>query len=150
MAYITTTDLSNRLGTTIYARVTDRVNGTTADANVAQQIIDDAQAQADSYFARRYATPIDLTAHSELSDILTARVTDLAEYLAWRQSPFVGDISDRVRVLYDETLRWFKAVAKGEIDLPAASLPASRTATDDGPRFTVTERKFTAEELDGL
>jgi phage gp36-like protein len=150
MAYITTTDLSNRLGTTIYARLTDRVNGNSADANVAQQIIDDAEAQADSYFARRYATPIDLSAHSELSDIITARVSDLAEYIAWRQSPFVGDLSDRVRALYDETLRWFKAVAGGKIELPAASLPASRTATDDGPWFTATDRRFTGEELDGL
>ena len=69
---------------------------------VAQQIVDDAEAQADSYFARRYATPIDVTAHSELADIISARVADLAEYIAWRQSPFVGDISDRVRALYDE------------------------------------------------
>lgn len=150
MAYVTTTDLSDRLGTAIYARLTDRVNGNTADSDVAQQIIDDAEAQADSYFARRYATPIDLTAHSELSGIVVARVLDLAEYIAWRQSPFIGDLPDRLRAQYDETLRWLKAVASGEIDLPAASPPASRTATDDGPRYTATERKFTDDELDGL
>src|SRR5690606_24350300 len=106
MAYVTTTDLAERLGASIYARLTDRVSGTTPDAGVAQQIIDDAQAQADSYFARRYATPIDLVASGELAAIVKARVLDLAEYIAWRQSPLAGDVPDRVRFLFDETLRW--------------------------------------------
>ena len=44
MAYITTTQLSDRLGSTLYARLTDRVNGTTANAGVGQQIVDEAEA----------------------------------------------------------------------------------------------------------
>ena len=60
MAYITTTQLSARLGSTLYARLTDRVNGTTADNAVAQQIIDEVEAEADSYFAQRYGS---LAAH---------------------------------------------------------------------------------------
>lgn len=53
MAYVTTTQLSNRLGSTLYARLTDRVNGASADATVAQQIVDEAEAVADSYLATR-------------------------------------------------------------------------------------------------
>jgi phage gp36-like protein len=53
MAYITTSQLSERLGSTLYARLTDRVNGTTANSTVAQQIVDESQAEADSYLARR-------------------------------------------------------------------------------------------------
>ena len=150
MAYVTTSDLSNRLGATLYARLTDRVNGSTADATVAQQIIDDAEAQANSYFATRFATPLDLTAHPELDEIVKGRVLDLAEYIAWRQSPFVGDLPDRLRFVFDETIRWFKAVVAGEIDLPATTPPASATASDDGPRYASDARTFTHDELDGL
>ncbi|GAG33214.1 unnamed protein product, partial [marine sediment metagenome] len=56
MAYITITQLSARLGSTLYARLTDRVNGTSADAAVAQQIVDEAEAVADNYLSVRYAT----------------------------------------------------------------------------------------------
>ena len=107
MAYITTTQLQGRLGSTLYARLTDRVNGTTADGTVAQQLIDEAEALANAYLARRFATPIDLTAHPELTDLLEARVLDVAEYLAWRDSPFVADIPERARLLHDETVQWF-------------------------------------------
>jgi len=149
MAYITTAQLNERLGG-LYARLTDRVNGATADATVAQQIVDEAEAQANSYLARRYATPVDLSAQPELAPVLEARVLDLAEYIAWRSSPFVSDVPDRVRFLFDEALRWFRAVAAGSVDLPAASPLPAPTASDDGPRVAGTQRKFTAEELDGL
>ncbi len=150
MAYITITQLQSRLGSTLYARLTDRVNGTTADSTVAQQIVDEAEALANSYLAKRYATPIDLTAHPELSNVLETRVLDLAEYLVWRDSPFVTDIPERVRLLHDETPDWFTSIASGEIDLPASSPPASRTAVDDSPRYTEPPRRFTHDELDGL
>jgi len=96
------------------------------------------------------ATPIDLTAHPELSNVLETRVLDLAEYLVWRDSPFVTDIPERVRLLHDETPDWFASIASGEIDLPASSPPASRTAVDDSPRYTEPPRRFTHDELDGL
>ena len=150
MAYITTTQLESRLGSTLYARLSDRVNGTTADSAVAQQIVDEAEALANTHLAKRYATPIDLTAHPELADVLETRVLDLAEHLAWRDSPFVNVIPDRVLFLHDETAGWFASVAAGEIDLPASSPPASRTAVDDAARFTEPPRRFTHDELDGL
>ena len=150
MAYTTISQLQSRLGSTLYARLTDRVNGTTADATVAQELVDQAEALANARLARRYATPIDLTAHPELTDILEARALDLAEYLAWRDSPFANDIPERVRLVYEETLQWFASVAAGAIDLPASSPPASRTAVDDSLRYTASPRPFTHDELDGL
>jgi len=150
MPYITTTDLSARLGATLYARLTDRVNGTTADTSVAQQIVDEAQAEADSYLAGRYATPIDLTAHPELADLLTARVLDLAEFGAWKSSPFVSDPPHRVHVLHDTAARWFADVASGGIVLPATAPPRASIARDDAPCYSERTRPFTANELDGL
>ena len=151
MPYITITDFQNRLGTTIYARLTDRVSGTTADATVAQQIVDEAEGVADSYLATRFATPIDLSAHPELTDVLTARVLDLAEYLAWRNSPFVSDLPERVRLLGDEATRWFSGVAAGWLELPASRPPETTPLTKpDSPEAVSQPRLFTREELDGL
>ncbi len=150
MAYVTTDQLSQRLGSTVYARLTDRVNGTTASSTVAQQIVAEAEAEANSYLARRYQTPIDLTAHPELTDVLEARVLDLAEYSAWKGSPFVSDPPQRVHSLYAAALRWLEEVARGGLVLPASSPPSSRTAVDDGPRHAGGGRAFTAEQLDGL
>lgn len=150
MAYSTVQDLKNRLGTTIYARLTDRVNGTSADDAIAQQIVNEAETDADSRLAVRYAVPIDLSANPELADLLTARVLDLAESIAWTSSPFMGDVPDRVRALRAAAIEWFDEVASGRIHLPASTLPRSSIAVDDSARAISSERRFTAGELDGL
>jgi phage gp36-like protein len=150
VAYITISQLSERLGTALYARLTDRVNGTTASDSVAQQIVDEAEAEANSYLARRYATPVNLVTQPELADILAARVLDLAEWAAWKSTPFVNGPPMRVQSIYAEALRWFQGVAQGRLSLPAAAPPDSRTADDEGPRYVAQPRAFTADELDGL
>ena len=150
MVYLDTSKLSARLGSSMYARLTDRVNGTTADNTVGEQIIDEAEAEGHSYLAMRYATPIDLSDHPELSKVFEARMLDLAEYVAWKGSPFVSAPPPRVAALYATALKWFAAVAAGDLTLPAAEPPAAQTAEDDGPRYSSRERTFTSEELDGL
>ena len=150
MAYIAISDLSQRLGTTLYARLTDRVNGTTADTTVAQQIVDEAEAEVDGYLSIRYATPVDLGAHPELTSVLELRVLDLAEYTAWKSSPFVSDVPSRVKMLAGEARQWLREVAAGAIHLPADGPPPSRVAEDDSPRYRASARPFTADELDGL
>src|SRR5437764_1462111 len=150
MAYATVTDLSSRLGATLYARLTDRVNGASADATVAQTLVDEAISEADAYLARRYATPVDLALHAELAQPLRTRVLDVAEYRAWRSSPFVSSVPARVAANYRDALAWLEAVAAGRMVLPAASPPPDAQAFDDGPRYAPRTRIFTSEELNGL
>ncbi len=150
MAYITTAQLEQRLGDALYARLTDRLAGASENATVAQSIVDEAEGVANSLLAKRFATPVNLGAHPELADVLRARVLDLAEHLAWRTSPFVASVPDRVLFAMEEAQRWFERLADGSVHLPSASPPASRVAADDGPRFRAAERTFTADELDGL
>lgn len=150
MPYVTLQQFKDRLGTSIYARLTDRVAGATPSDAVGQRILDEAEAHADSFLAARYATPIDLAALPELATILALRVLDLAEYAAWRGSPFVGDVPDRVRLVYENTLRWFERLSEGQSVLPAAAPPASTIVRDDAPRYEAAPRLFSAEELDGL
>jgi len=150
MAYITPNQLSARLGSTLYARLTDRVNGTTASVTVAQQLIDEAQAEADSYLAARYATPVDLAARPELLAVLQARVLDLAEYGAWRSSPFVSDLPARVKALYANAISWFHEVVRGSVVLPAAAPPPGPQATSDAPLWQSPPRVINRTTLDGL
>ncbi|MEW6199199.1 MAG: phage protein Gp36 family protein [Planctomycetota bacterium] len=150
MAYITKEQLSERLGATLYARLTDRVQGATANDSVGQELVEAAEAEANSYLARRYATPVDVGAHPEVLTVLRARVLDVAEYLAWKGSPFVSDPPQRVHALYAGALRWLEQVAAGQVALPAAAPPAGSTGQPDGPRYVATPRRFTAEELEGL
>lgn len=150
MAYATITQLSDRLGATLYARLTDRVGGTTPSTSVAQALIDEAEAEANSYLARRYATPVDLAAHPELAALLASKVLDLAEYAAWRGSPFISDPPQRVRAIQQAALHWFESVARGEVALPAAPPPAPTAARDEGPYYTSAPRAFTPDELDTL
>lgn len=150
MAYVTTTQLSQRLGAEMYARLTDRSAGTTANAGVAQQILDEAEAVADSYLAQRYATPVDLSAHPEVANVLTVRMLDLAEWGAWKSSPFVSDPPQRVHRLHETALRWFEDVAQGRLVLPAAAPASPSTARADTPRWSGSARQFSSEELDGL
>jgi phage gp36-like protein len=126
------------------------VDGTTPNAAVAQQIVDEAVAEADSYLARRYATPIDVAAAPELANLLTGLVLDLAEYCAWKSSPFVSDPPYRVHRLRAEALRWFEQVADGRLALPAAGPLPAPNAFDETPQYEAAQRHFTHEELDGL
>ena len=75
---------------------------------------------------------------------------DLAEHAAWNGSPFVSGIPARVQAIIQAGLAWFESVARREINLPASSPPASRTAEDDAARFSGDLRKLTGDELDGL
>lgn len=150
MPYVTIAQLQQRLGAALYARLTDRDQGTTADDAVAQQIVDEASAEADSYLCRRYATPVDLAAHPELASMLTLRALDLAEAFAWRSSPFITDPPQRVQALARQAYAWLEEIARGHLALPAAHPPAAARATEDGPRYTGSPRQFTADELDGL
>ena len=138
-----------RLGSIFYARLTDRRLGTDGDDDVATEIATAASAEADGYLARRYATPIDLAARPELNEVLVARVTDLAEFIAWSTSPYSNNVPPRVVALRAAAVKWFEQVARGELDLPAAAAPASRSAADDAPQVTATPRTLTAGELEG-
>ena len=85
-----------------------------------------------------------------MGNILEARVLDLADYGAWKGSPFVASVPARVESTHEAAAAWFTALAAGEIGLPATSSPGGPTADDSGPRYASRARAFTSDELDGL
>jgi len=150
MAYVSVADLRARLGAPLYARLTDRAGGASADDNVGQRIIEEAEAEVDALLAARYRTPLDLAAHPELAALLRARVLDLAEYFAWKSSPFVSDPPQRVKEICAAARGWLAAVAAGGAALPAQVTPAGPAREDGAPRASSRPRVFTGVELDGL
>jgi len=150
MAYVSVGDLRARLGAPLYARLTDRAGGASPDDGVGQRIVAEAEAEVDALLAPRYRTPLDLAAHPELTGVLRARVLDLAEYLAWKSSPFVADLPQRVKEIYAAARDWLAAVATGAAALPADGPPASPGRADGAPRASSRPREFTGVELDGL
>lgn len=150
MAYVTLSALQARLGTLMYARLTDRVNGSVGDDMVGQKLLDDAEAELNSWLARRYATPVSLAANPELGGVLAARTLDVAEYNAWKASPFVSDLPQRVKAAYAEATHWLRDVSSGVLELPAARTLNADSAAVHRPQYRASERQLTSQELDGL
>lgn len=148
MAYATIAELQDRLGTLMYARLTDRVSGLSANAAVAQQVLDAAEAEMNSYLSRRYITPMNASADATLAQILQARTLDAAEYHAWRSSPFASDPPSRVKATYAQLLDWLENVRSGRIVLSAQRVQSQEES--EAPRYASQPRSFTAEEMEGI
>ena len=150
MAYVVISAFQDRLGSLMYARLTDRVNGNAANATVAQQILDEADAEINSYLSRRYVTPVDTTGDGLLAQMLQSRTLDAAEYHAWRNSPFTSDLPARVKEAYRQLLDWLENVQLGRIVLSAARAATAALEESETPRYVSRPRSFTAEEMGGM
>ena len=123
MSYITNADIEERLGSATYVQLADDDGDDVADTGVVDEARLGAEGEVDSYLARRYDVPIDLTTYPELADILASVALDLAEYRLRCRRPPVSDAALRKR---KEAIEWLERVADGTIDLPSAdALPSS-------------------------
>lgn len=146
MAYITNSDIQERLGGAAYVQLTDDDGNGVADVGVVDEARLAAEGEVNSYLARRYEVPIDLSAHPELADILASMTLDLVEYRLRLRRPPVGRSAQQIRA---EAVAWLTRVADGRIDLPSATPVA--TNTNRGPLGATTgaERLLTRDELSG-
>jgi phage gp36-like protein len=147
MAYATIASLQERLGALLYARLTDRTNGTTADNTVAQRILDDAEAEVNAALRQRYIVPVDPGADAQLAFLLRAKTLDAAEIAAWRQSPFTSELPNRIQRQEARLREWLEAVATGRMELPAARLPMSERVGAAQAALRSTRRRFSEDEL---
>ena len=147
MTYASVEDLRQRLGEPLFARLTDRSDGTTADPQQAEALLGQAEAIMNTFLGRRYQLPLDPTRDVLLADMLRTRTLDLAEHLAWRQSPFISDMPVRVAQLHGDAMRWLTEVSSGDCELPAAR---PRALGLNGLRVHATPRRLTHEELDQI
>ena len=126
MAYLTNSDIEQRLGSAAYIQLTDDAGTGSANEAVVDAARVAAEGEVDSYFARRHRVPIDLNAHPELSGVLAAVTLDIAEYrLNARRPPVPEDVTSR----YQAALIWLAQVAAGQVVLPSVAVLPGNDAT---------------------
>ena len=144
MGYISNSDIETRVGSAAYVQLTDDSGSGAANEAVVNEARAGAEGEVDSYLARRFAVPIDLAGHPELTGVLTSMALDLAEYrLRLRRPPVPAEATAR----RDSAVKWLEAVAAGEIALPAATEPAASPLGGFHGRVAGAERTLTREEL---
>jgi phage gp36-like protein len=124
----------------VLARDTLDADGTAAsmyDGAILDFQIVAAQAIVDGYLAGRYMVPF---VDGAVPPLVTALTVDLAAYratLTYRQSVDLG-VDDPVRLRYTDCMAMLKAIAAGDMDLPAT--PAPGGGTTPGTSGTVSVR----------
>ncbi|MFQ5415021.1 MAG: phage protein Gp36 family protein [Phycisphaerae bacterium] len=144
MSYITNADIEERLGTAAYIQLTDDDGDGTADIGVVDEARLGADGEVNSYLARRFAVPIDLTAHPEVADILATITLDLAEYrLRVRRPPVPAEAAAK----RDAAIAWLARVAAGTIEVPSLGTIAPNPAAGPTVHTTGEPRLLTRDEL---
>jgi phage gp36-like protein len=111
-------DIAERLGGGALVQLADDNGDGVADTAVVDEARLGAEGEVNSYLARQYSTPIDLTVHPELADLLASVTLDIAEdRLRSRRPPVAEDAVRRIA----QTRIWLQRVAAGEAELPAWS-----------------------------
>jgi len=146
MSYIVNSDVELRLGAAAYVQLTDDDGDGVADTAVVDEARLAAEGEVNSYLARRFTVPIDVSAFPELADVLKSITLDAAEYrLRIRRPPAPQDVLEK----YVRTLEWLRGVSEGRLELPStAALPAN-TARGVIAQAVGEERVLTREEMAG-
>lgn len=124
--YITTAELEARFeDDAMVAHLTD-TPGESADSVVLTEVVESAEGTMNAYLGTRYVVPVDVSSDADLENALKAVALDIAQYRLLTR----GDhVSDAKRQLYKDGLQWLRDVAKGVIELPAATSPASSSSS---------------------
>lgn len=132
MMYANVADLQRRYGERDLRLMTDP-HAQALDAGRAQQALDDACAEMDTWLARRYVLPLVAQDGHAVPLPLVRCACDIAIYRLQTLRP-ADDIKD-ARLRYEDTMRLLKALASGEVSLPGMKLrgdvadaPASQSA----------------------
>jgi phage gp36-like protein len=124
MGYIVNQDIIDRVGSAAALQLTTD-SGSSPSTTVLDEVRLSSEGEVNGYLATRYAVPVDLTAHADVAATLKAFTLDITVYrLHLRRPPVAEDI----RNARNDAVKWLEGVAKGAIDLPAATTPASSTS----------------------
>ncbi len=147
MAYVTNSDIEERLGTAAYVQLTDDTGTGSADTDKVDEARLGAEGEVNSYLGRRYQVPIDLAQHAEVADVLKSFVLDLAEYrLHARRPPVPGAVSNK----RNQAIAWLDRVARADVVLPSVDPIQENSARGVSAETSSNERFFTRDDLDNL
>jgi phage gp36-like protein len=116
MSYSSNSDIQTRLGSK-YVSLTDDSSPGMADETRVTQARQFAEAEVDSYLARRYAVPVDTAGEADLATALKAISVDLAIHRLYERRPPVP-----IEIVQRRTaaIGWLEGIATGSIVLPAS------------------------------
>lgn len=144
MPYVTNADIEERLGTAKYVQLTDDAGSGAADVDKVNEARLAAEGEVNSYLARRYAVPIDLTVHPEVADVLKSFVLDVIEYRLYSRRP---PIPQDVIAKRSHAVSWLRQVAEGTVALPAMQSIAENPAIGLSGEGTSSVRVFSRDDL---
>ena len=125
MAYITNSDIEQRLGHLAYVQLTDDTGTGAANENIVTEARLGAEGEMNSYLGRRYAVPVDLDAYADAAGVLKSVALDLAEYrLHARRATAPAE----AKAKRDAAMRWLASIAAGEVVLPTTVEPTANPA----------------------
>lgn len=138
--YFEITDIQERMNKEDYLIMTDKNRDGAADVDLVLEVIEDVEAEVNSYLGVRYTLPL-----SPVPVVLRRVCVDIALYrLACTSGPVTEEIKERFKA----AIQWLEDVAAGKKILSAA---LENVANAKGPQFTLpNDRKFTRTKLKGL
>ena len=141
MAYITQTDLLQRMTLLELTQLTDDANTGAPDPNVVSGILDEASAKVEGYTRNKYAMPL------QQSSEIAAIARDIAVYLLFSRR--AQPVRDAVRQRYMDAIQLLTDISSGRasLDQPASSTPQS---VIDGPTVIPHEPIFGECHLEGF
>jgi phage gp36-like protein len=141
LAYITQTDLLQRMTLADLTQLTDDAHSGSPDEDVVAGVCDEASSKVDGYCRKKYATPL------QQSSEVAAIARDIAVYLLFSRRP--QQIRESVRQRYEDAIKLLNDISSGKavLDQPAGAAPQTITA---GPKSLPQDLRFKESNLEGF
>lgn len=139
MAYLTQSDMVDRLGEPEMIALTDMSGSGAINSAIVTRALEEASSLVDSYLSRRYAVPVDPAPPALLS-----AVADIAHFTLNRlHAP------DAVIARHKAALAWLQKLADGSAELVGvAGVEATEAAPSGGLKVSAPDRRVSASDLD--
>jgi phage gp36-like protein len=138
MAYITSTDLTYRVGST---RLANLVNDAVNQATILADVITRSEARVDAYLGERHETPV------PASGFVQELTLCIAEYELYRRGSG-DDIPDRIRKAYDDAVVDLKAIAAGDLGIGGSTAPTDLEPDTGGIAIDGNEARFDEDAME--
>lgn len=126
MAYIVNQDLIDRVGNEAAVQLTSD-SGSSVVAAVLDEVRLSTEGEVNGYLAKRFAVPLDLTAHPDAAATLKGVCLDIGVYRLMSRRPPVAEAYRQAR---DDAIEWLTKVANADIELPVEETPDATNAND--------------------
>ncbi len=126
--YATIDDLKSRFfdDVEILAGLTSGGSNLSVDNDVITAVLEDSEAEVDSYLACRISVPFDTSVDPVFASRLSGLSLDIGQFRLASRGHHVSEDTIRLR---DQAIVWLVAFCDGTIDPPTAVMPASPSGT---------------------